>query len=38
MFCLEEYGRARQALDDIIIMHFAFWITKAADTSSEYVI
>jgi len=37
-FLLEEYGRASQASDDNIIKHFACWITKATDTSSEYVI
>jgi len=38
--CAENYGRARQAIDDNIIqhMHFACWITKATDTHSEYVI
>ena len=37
-FYLEEYGRARQVSDVNIIIHFACWITKASDTSSEYVI
>jgi hypothetical protein len=37
---VEKYGTARQATDENIIrrMRFACWITKAADTSSEYVI
>jgi hypothetical protein len=37
---VEKRGRARQATDDNIIrsMHFACWVTKAADTHSEYVI
>ena len=36
----EKYGRARQATDDNIIRRtrFAFWITKATDPHSEYVI
>jgi hypothetical protein len=35
-----KYGTARQATDDNIIqrMRFAYWITKATDTHSEYVI
>jgi hypothetical protein len=37
-FYLEEYGRASQASDANIIMHFPCWITKATHTSSEYVI
>jgi hypothetical protein len=37
---IEKYGRAWQATDGNIIrrMRFACWITKAADTRSEYVI
>ena len=37
---MEEYGKAREATDDNIIrrMRFAFWISKATDTHSEYVI
>jgi hypothetical protein len=37
---VEKYGRARQATGDNIIrrMRFAYWITKATDTHSEYVI
>jgi hypothetical protein len=37
---VEKYGRARQTTDDNIIrrMRFAYWITKATDTHSEYVI
>jgi hypothetical protein len=37
---VEKYGRARQATDDNITrrMRFACWITKAADTYSQYVI
>jgi hypothetical protein len=37
---VEKYGRARQATDDNIIrrLRFAFWMTKATDTHSEYVI
>jgi hypothetical protein len=36
---VEKHGRARQATDDNIIwrMRFAYWITKATDTRSEYV-
>jgi hypothetical protein len=36
---VEKYGTARQATDDNIIrrMRFAWWITKATDTHSEYV-
>jgi hypothetical protein len=36
---VEKYGTARQATDDNIIrrMHFLCWMTKAADTYSEYV-
>ena len=33
---MEKYGRARQATD--MTMCFAWWITKATDTRSEYVI
>ena len=37
---MEKYGTVRQATDDNIIrrMRFEFWITKAIDTHSEYVI
>jgi hypothetical protein len=37
---MEIYGRAGQATDDNIIrrMRFTYWITKAADTHSEYVV
>jgi hypothetical protein len=37
---VEKYGTARQATDDNIIrrMRFAYWITKATDTHSDYVI
>jgi hypothetical protein len=37
---MEKYGTARQATDDNIIlrMRFAWWITKATDTHSQYVI
>jgi hypothetical protein len=37
---VEKYGTARQATDGNITrrMRFASWITKAADTHSEYVI
>ena len=36
----KKYGSAILATDDNILqcMHFACWITKAADTYSEYVI
>ena len=36
----KKYGRVILATDDNILqcMHFACWITKAADTHSEYVI
>ena len=36
----EKYGTARQDTDDNIIrrMRFAWWITKATDTHTEYVI
>ena len=36
---VEKYGTARQATDDNIIrrMRFAYWITKATDTHSEYL-
>jgi len=36
----KKYGRVMQATDYSILecMHFACWITKAADTHSEYVI
>jgi hypothetical protein len=39
-FCMEKYGRARQATDDSIArrMRIACWIIKATDTHSEYVI
>jgi hypothetical protein len=37
---VEKYGRAGQATEHTIIrrMRFAYWITKATDTHSEYVI
>jgi hypothetical protein len=37
---MERHGRARQVTDDNITRHmrFAWWITKATDTHSEYVI
>ena len=37
---MEKYGRVRQATDNSIIQHMSFvwWITKVADTHSEYVI
>jgi hypothetical protein len=37
---MEKHGRAREATGDSIIrrMRFAFWITKGADSHSEYVI
>jgi hypothetical protein len=37
---VEKYGTARQATDDNTIrrMRFAYWITKATDTHSEYII
>jgi hypothetical protein len=37
---VEKYGTARQASEENIIwrMRFVFWVTKAADTHSEYVI
>jgi hypothetical protein len=36
---VEKYGRARQATDDSVLrrMRVTYWITKAADTHSEYV-
>jgi len=36
---VEKYGRVRQATDDNIIWHinFAYKITKATNTHSEYV-
>jgi hypothetical protein len=36
----KKYGRAILATDDDILqcMHFACWITEAAETHSEYVI
>jgi hypothetical protein len=36
----EKYGRAGQAMDDNIIqrVHFAYELTKATDTHSEYLI
>jgi len=35
---MEEYGSVQQATDDNIMwhMHFAFWITEATSTPSEY--
>jgi hypothetical protein len=37
---VEEHGNARQATDDNITrcMRFAWWITEATDTHSEYII
>jgi hypothetical protein len=37
---IEKYSRARQATDDNIIrrMRIAYWITKATNMHSEYVI
>jgi hypothetical protein len=37
---VEKYDRARQATDDNImkLMRISCWISKAADTQSEYVI
>jgi hypothetical protein len=37
---VEKYGTAGQATDGSIIrrMRFAWWVTKATDTHSEYVI
>jgi hypothetical protein len=37
---VEKIGRARQATDNSIIwrMHFVYWLTKATDLHSEYVI
>jgi hypothetical protein len=36
---VENFGRARQTIDDIIRrMRFACWMNKAIDTHSEYVI
>jgi hypothetical protein len=37
---VDKYGTARHATDNNIVrrMRFACWITKAADTLSEYVI
>ena len=37
---MEKYDRDRQATDDNIIrrMRILYWITKATDTHSEYVI
>ena len=37
---MEKYGTAGEATNDNTIwhLHFACWITKAMDTSSEYVI
>jgi hypothetical protein len=37
---VEKYGTARQSTDDNKIqrMRFSWWITKATDTHSEYVI
>jgi hypothetical protein len=37
---MEKYSRAREATDYNIKwrMCFAFWITKATDTHSEYII
>jgi hypothetical protein len=37
---VEKYGRADQATDDSIVwrMCFAFFIIKAADTHTEYLV
>ena len=37
---VEKYGIAGQATDDNIMgrMHFAFWVAKARETHSEYVL
>jgi len=37
---MQKYGTTGQATDDTITrrMRFTFWITKATDTHSEYVI
>jgi len=37
---VEKYGTSTRATDDNIIwrMRFAFWVTKATNTHSEYVI
>ena len=37
---MERYDRTKEATEDNVIWHmrFAFWITKATDTHSEYVI
>ena len=37
---VEKYGRARQVTDEytILRMRFAFWLTKATDIYSQYVI
>lgn len=37
---MENRGKARHATDDDIIqrMHIAWWMTKATDTHSEYLI
>jgi hypothetical protein len=37
---VEKYGTAEEATEDNIIrrMRFAYWITKATDTHSEYII
>ena len=37
---MEKYGRARQVTDEytILRMRFAFWLTKATDIYSQYVI
>jgi hypothetical protein len=37
---VEKYGTAWWATDDTIIRHmrFAYWINKATDTHSDYVI
>ena len=36
---MEKYGSVRQAIDENIIrcMRFVYWIAKATDTHSEYV-
>jgi hypothetical protein len=35
---VEKYGRAWQSTDEIWRMRIAFWVPKATDTHSEYVI
>jgi uncharacterized membrane protein YbhN (UPF0104 family) len=37
---MEKYDTTREATNDNTIqcMHFAYWLTKATDTHSEYVV